>query len=239
MNIPLCHQKRNNMEAKSNNQKNVPQGIPEPTVRRMPQYLNLIREVSRNGEPNISAPVIGRILRIDPTQVVKDLASTGVTGKPRVGYVVEELLFALETFLGYHRQHEAFLVGAGFLGSSLIQYPGFREAGVNIVAAFDTDPAKIGTEISGIKVYNMNKFSDLVQRLHIPIGIITTPSEAAQSVAEQMVVWGIKAIWNFAPVALRIPENIILQDTHFYANLAVIVNKLEQSEPQPKKGSKK
>ncbi|MPM02053.1 Redox-sensing transcriptional repressor Rex [bioreactor metagenome] len=227
------------MESKSNGQKTSLVGIPEPTVRRMPQYLNLIREIHRNGEPNISAPVIGRILRIDATQVVKDLACTGISGKPRVGYVVEELLFALEAFLGYHRQHEAFLVGAGFLGSSLIQYQGFRDAGVNIVAAFDNDPSKIGKEIAGIKVYSMNKFSDLVQRLHIPIGIITTPAEVAQSVAEQMVVWGIRAIWNFAPVALRLPDNIILQDTHFYANLAVIVNKLEQSEPQAKKGSKK
>jgi redox-sensing transcriptional repressor len=223
------------MKSLINNQKNYSLGIPEPTVRRMPQYLNLIREIKHNGEKQISAPVIGRILRIDSTQVVKDLAYTGITGKPRVGYVVEELLIALESFLGYNRQHEAFLVGAGFLGSALIQYNGFRDAGVNIVAAFDTDTSKIGTEICGIKVYNMNKFSDLVQRLHIPIGIITTPAEAAQSVAEQMVVWGIKAIWNFAPVVLRIPENIILQDTHFYANLAVIVNKLEQSEPKLKK----
>ena len=219
--------------------KNVPQGIPEPTVRRMPQYLNLIREINHNGETSISAPVIGRILRIDPTQVVKDLTYTGIAGKPRVGYNVDELLLSLETFLGYHRKHEAFLVGAGSLGSSLIKYQGFRDSGVNIVAAFDIDTAKIGSEIAGIKVYNMNKFSDLLQRLHIPIGIITTPSEAAQSVAEQMVVWGIKAIWNFAPVALRIPDNIILQDTHFYANLAVIINKLEQLEPQPKKGFKK
>jgi len=227
------------MESKKNNQLKRFVGIPEPTIRRLPLYLNLIREVHHLGDPNISAPIIARILRVDPSQVVKDLAYTGVTGKPRVGYIVKELLLALESFLGYHKNHEAFLVGTGNLGSALIKYEGFRQAGVNIIAAFDNDSSKIGTEISGIKIFSMSKFSNLAQRLHISMGIITTPAESAQSIAEQMVVWGIRAIWNFAPVALRVPDSIILQDTHFSANLAVLLNKLDQSEPNTKLSSKK
>jgi redox-sensing transcriptional repressor len=205
-----------------------PQAVPEPTVRRMPTYLNVMREIQKQGEQHVSAPTIARLLHFDPTQVVKDISYTGITGKPRVGYQVEELIVALEEFLGYNRKHEAFLVGAGYLGSALIQYQGFREAGMKIVAAFDIDKKKIGTEISGVPIFDLEKFRDLAGRLHIQIGIITTPPTMAQSVADLMVGWGIKAIWNFAPVALKVPEHIILQDTHIYANLAVIINKLGQ-----------
>jgi redox-sensing transcriptional repressor len=205
-----------------------PQAVPEPTVRRMPSYLNVLREIHKQGELYVSAPTIARLLHVDPTQVVKDMSYSGITGKPRVGYVVEELILALEEFLGYNRKHEAFIVGAGYLGSALIQYQGFREAGMKIVAAFDIDKKKIGTDISGVTVFDLEKFRDLAGRLHIQIGIITTPPTMAQSVADLMVGWGIKAIWNFAPVALKVPEHIILQDTHIYANLAVIINKLGQ-----------
>ncbi|MBS4060532.1 MAG: redox-sensing transcriptional repressor Rex [Bacteroidetes bacterium] len=205
-----------------------PQAVPEPTVRRMPSYLNVLREIQKQGELYVSAPTIARLLHVDPTQVVKDMSYSGITGKPRVGYVVEELILALEEFLGYNRKHEAFIVGAGYLGSALIQYQGFREAGMKIVAAFDIDKKKIGTDISGVTVFDLEKFRDLAGRLHIQIGIITTPPTMAQSVADLMVGWGIKAIWNFAPVALKVPEHIILQDTHIYANLAVIINKLGQ-----------
>lgn len=220
------------MERKINSNENKPQAVPEPTVRRMPQFLNLLRDIQMEGVKYISAPMIGSALRMDPTQVVKDLSYTGVSGKPRIGYQVAELLLALENFLGYHRKHEAFLVGVGFLGSALIQYQGFREAGVSIVAAFDIDKKKIGAEIAGIPIFDMDKFRNLAGRLHIPIGIITTPASAAQSVADLMVAWGIKAIWNFAPVVLKVPENIIIQNTHLYSNLAVIVNKLGLSQTE-------
>ncbi len=203
--------------------------VPEPTIRRMPQYLHLVRAMHEQGEPFVSSTMIARMLRLDSTQVVKDMSYTGISGRTRVGFSTEELLHAIENFLGYNRKHEAFLVGAGYLGSALIQYNGFRASGFKIVAAFDTDKKKIGTEIHGVPVFSLEKFRDLASRLHINIGIITTPAGVAQSVADLMVVWGIKAIWNFAPVAISVPENIILQDTHIYSNLAVIINKLGQS----------
>lgn len=220
------HQKFKSMEALVANQVKKTQAVPEPSVRRMPMYLNLVREMHRNGEQYVSAPYIARLLHLDPTQVVKDMSYTGVSGRPRVGFQLDELIFALEDFLGYHRKHEAFLVGAGSLGTALIQYQGFRDAGMRIVAAFDTDKRKIGKEIGGITVFDLEKFRDLAGRLHITIGIITTPPSAAQNIADLMVGWGIRAIWNFAPVALQVPEHIIVQDTHIYANLAVIINKL-------------
>lgn len=204
-----------------------PVAVPEPTIRRMPAYLTLLRQLKEEGQEYISAPRLAAFFNLDPTQVVKDLAYAGATGRPRVGYLVEKLVENLEEFLGFNRKHEAFLVGAGFLGSALIQYQGFREAGMKIVAAFDTDKKKVGHDISGVPVFDLGKFRDLAGRLHINIGIITTPSSAAQQIADLMVGWGIKAIWNFAPVSLKVPSHIIVQDTHIYANLAVILNKLE------------
>lgn len=202
-------------------------GVPEPSVRRMPAYLTLLKHLNGKGFIHISGPQIGERLNIDSTQVVKDLAYAGANGRPRVGYVVEELIEHLEEFLGHNRKHEAFLVGAGFLGSALMQYPGFTEAGMKIVAAFDTDKNKIGKEIAGVMVFDIEKFRDLAGRLHITIGIITTPASVAQNVADLMVCWGIKAIWNFAPVNLKVPSHIIVQNTHMYSNLAVIINKLK------------
>ncbi len=204
--------------------------VPEPTVRRLPTYLNVVKNLQQSNEKHVSAPTLARMLRLDPTQVTKDLSYTGIMGKTRVGYVISELVNALEDFLGFNRKHEAFLVGAGFLGSALIQYQGFRESGMRIVAAFDIDSHKVGQEISGVPVFDLEKFRDLADRLHISIGIITTPPAEAQNIADLMIGWGIKAIWNFAPVALKVPEHIILQDTHIYANLAVILNKLDKTE---------
>lgn len=203
------------------------QPVPEPTVRRMPGYLNLLRDMQKREEQFVTAPAIARLLHLDPTQVVKDLSFTGISGKPRVGYLVAELIVALEEFLGYNRTHEAFLVGVGYLGSALIQYQGFRESGLKIVAAFDIDKHKVGTEVGGVPVFHLEKFRDLASRLHISIGILTTPASAAQPVADLMVGWGIKAIWNFAPIPLIVPDHVIVQDTHIYANLAVILNKLK------------
>ncbi|HOI31889.1 MAG: redox-sensing transcriptional repressor Rex [Bacteroidales bacterium] len=206
-----------------------PVAVPEPTIRRMPAYLTLLRQLKDEGQEFISAPRLASFFNLDPTQVVKDLAYAGAAGRPKVGYVVEKLVEILEEFLGFNRKHEAFLVGAGFLGSALIQYQGFREAGMKIVAAFDTDKKKIGKDISGVPVFDLAKFRDLAGRLHISIGIITTPSSAAQQIADLMVGWGIKAIWNFAPISIKVPPHVIVQDTHIYANLAVILNKLNNA----------
>lgn len=201
-------------------------GIPEPTIRRMPKYHDYVKRKKAEGEVHLSAPRIAHRLRLDPTQVTKDLAYTGITGKPRVGYNVDDLLTAIENFLGFNHLDHAFLVGAGSLGTALVSYPGFNEYGVKIVAAFDNDPTKVGTEIRGVPVLHTDKLRDLAERMHVSFGIITTPADQAQQIADLMISWGVKAIWNFSPVNIIVPEHIIIQNTSIYANLAVIMNKL-------------
>lgn len=203
--------------------------VPEPTLRRLPAYLYFLEKIKEEGTLNISAPVIGKSLGFDPTQVVKDLAVTNVKGKPKVGYNTYELIHALEEFLGFNRTNEAFLVGAGNLGSALMAYQQHQSLGLKIIAAFDTDSNKIGTHIGGIHVLEYNKLFHLSNRLEVQIAVLTTPNHAAQNVAEDLVNCGVKAIWNFTSANLNLPDEIIVQNTSMSAYAAVLLSRLNDS----------
>lgn len=201
--------------------------VSEPTLKRLPVYLNFLKQIKAGGLLTISAPHMGRELNCDPTQVVKDLATTGVSGKPRVGYNIYEVIQAIESFLGFDRDNEAFLVGAGNLGRALISYPEFRNYGLKIIAAFDNDPEKIGRIDSGINVIHMDKFKDLTQRLKVQIAILTTPAAVAQTVSDHLVECGIKAIWNLTPARLSVPNGVVVQNTSMYSNVAILLKKMQ------------
>jgi redox-sensing transcriptional repressor len=170
--------------------------------------------------------VIGLDLGLVPVQVRKDLQYTGIIGKPKTGYSVPELILAIETFLGWNNINEAFLVGVGNLGTALLGHERFSKFGLRIVAAFDTDSEKIGQWIHEKAVLPVEQLGDLAQRMSIHLGIITTPADIAQTVAEEMVKGGIQAIWNFAPVKLKVPENIIVHNEDLYNSLASLSWKL-------------
>lgn len=203
--------------------------VPEPTLRRLPGYLFFLEKVREQGVMNISAPSIGKQLKCDPTQVVKDLAVTGVKGKPRVGYNTYELCHALEDFLGFNHLNEAFLVGAGNLGSALMAYQEHQTLGLKVIAAFDIDKSKIGEHIGNTPVLEYNKLFHLSNRLNIEIAILTTPNNVAQEVAEDLVNCGIKAIWNFTHEILNLPEEIIVQNTSMSSFAAVLLQRLNDS----------
>ncbi|HYQ57149.1 MAG TPA: redox-sensing transcriptional repressor Rex [Draconibacterium sp.] len=203
--------------------------VPEPTLRRLPGYLFYLEKVREQGVLNISAPTIGKDLKCDPTQVVKDLAVTGVKGKPRVGYNTYQLCHALEEFLGFNRVNEAFLVGAGNLGSALMAYQEHQTLGIKVIAAFDVDHKKIGKHIGNTPILEYNKLFHLSNRLNVEIAILTTPNDVAQNVAEDLVNCGIKAIWNFTLSNLDLPDEVIVQDTSMSAFAAVLLQRLNDS----------
>jgi redox-sensing transcriptional repressor len=202
--------------------------IPEPTLRRLPLYHHFLQDLQASGVRQISCSVIGKELRLDPTQVRKDLEITTVSGKPRIGFVVDELVRGIETTLGWRNVNEAFLAGAGSLGTALLGYERFRELGLEIVAAFESDPAKVGTWSDGKAILAIEALPALARRMGIHIGIITVPAPAAQDVADLMVAGGILAIWNFAPVSLRVPDEVIVQNEELYYSLAALSHKLAQ-----------
>ncbi len=204
--------------------------VPEPTLRRLPVYLYFLEKVREDGIINISAPTIGKNLKCDSTQVVKDLAVTGIKGKPRVGYNTYELIHALEDYLGFNRTNEAFLVGAGNLGSALMAYQEHQSLGIKLIAAFDTDEKKIGTNVGSIHVLEYKKLFELAKRLNVKIAVITTPSQVAQTIADDLVSCGIKAIWNFTSAILDLPDNIVVQNTSLSTHVAVLLRQLNDSE---------
>ncbi len=199
---------------------------PLPTIRRLPSYLRVLEQLKTKGRESASATDIAEVLKLKPIQVRKDLAVTGVAGKPKVGFAIDELSRGIRAFLGWEKVSDAFLVGAGALGSALLGYSGFCEYGLSIVAAFDANLELAGNEIHGKQVFAMDKLPDLVARMGIRIAILTVPREIAQEVADQLVAAGVKAIWNFAAPFIDVPKGVIVQNENIAAGLAVLSVKL-------------
>lgn len=203
--------------------------VPEPTLRRLPSYLHLLKRLVLRGREVVSCSHIGRELGLDSNQIRKDLSYVDIIGKPKVGFQVAELIDSIERFLGWKNSTDGFLVGVGNLGSALLGYQQFNQYGLNIVAAFDKDPAKTGRLVHGKEVMKLESMVDLAQRMHIHIGILAVPAETAQETTNLMILSGIRAIWNFAPTRLDVPEGIIVQNEDLFSSFAVLSRKLANS----------
>ena len=200
--------------------------VPEPTLRRLPWYLAYAKLVLKEGETYISSTQIAKNIAVDASMVAKDLSFVNVSGRTRVGYDVKELVGVLEAFLGFTNSHKAFLFGVGSLGGALMHDNGLEQFGLEIVAGFDVKYELTGTNINKIPIHHIDRFPELQKQTDINIGVLTVPVDKAQSVSELMIEGGIQAIWNFTPYCIRVPENIIVQNTSIYAHLAVMFNRL-------------
>ena len=200
--------------------------VPAPTLKRLPWYLSSAKLMRERGELYVSSTQISKQISIDASQVAKDLSFVKLAGRPRVGYEINALIEVLEDFLGFTSLHKAFLFGVGSLGGALLQDSGLRHFGLEIVAAFDVQPELVGTEVNGIPVYHSDEFLKIMERENVNIGILTVPINMAQEITDKMVAGGIKAVWNFTPFRIRVPENIVVQNTSLYAHLAVMFNRL-------------
>ena len=200
--------------------------IPKQSLQRLPEYLNYLNTKKKEGLTHISSPMIASGLKLNDVQVRKDIALVSKGGKPKIGYQIDELISDIRYFLGYDNVNEAILIGAGRLGKALMSYEGFKEYGLNIVAAFDKDDSLVGTVFHNKQIFSIEKIPDLSRRLNIHIGIITVPTEEAQGMADLLVESGIKAIWNFAPIHLEVPDDIIVQNENMALSLAILSNHL-------------
>lgn len=204
------------------------------SLRRLPQYLKLLSRLADEGKLHVTSAELARHLKMDETLVRKDLAVTGFTGKPRVGFQVEGLLAHLEEFLGLRNTKEAFIIGAGRLGQALSAYQGFEKYGLRIVALFDNNDEKIGELIAGREILPLSKAPELARRLNVHIAILTVPQPVAQPVADLLVEAGIMAIWNFSGQQLHLPEHVIVHNEDLAESLAVLSHRLAQRiEEQP------
>ena len=210
----------------SNNEHKFLGKVPEPTLRRLPWYLSNLKLLRQKGEQYVSSTQLSKETNIDASQIAKDLSFVRVTGRTRVGYEVETLITVLEDFLGFTRIHKAFLFGVGSLGGALLRDTGLEYFGLQIVAAFDVNPNLVGTTLCGIPIYHTDEFEQKMLEYDVNIGVLTVPIEIAQAVTDKMVAGGIKAVWNFTPFRIRVPESIVVQNTSLYAHLALMFNRL-------------
>ncbi len=179
-----------------------------PTIRRLPAYLQVVRRYFEEGKEVISGPTIAKELDLEAIQVRKDLAVTGINGKPRVGYPVIELISAIEKFILWDKKCNAVIVGAGNLGSALMGYNELKDHGLTIVAAFDTNEERLGKRENGVTVYNISELEKRVKQEKAELALLTVPAKVAQESCDLLVNAGIKQIWNFSNVKLHVPDHI-------------------------------
>lgn len=195
--------------------------ISRAVLKRLPGYLAYLKSLPDTGSPYISATALANALGMGEVQVRKDLAMVSDGGRPKIGYLREHLIEDISQFLGYDNTTDAILVGAGKLGQALLGYSGFEEYGLNILAGFDANPTMEKTE-EGKPIFPMDKLESFCHTNKILMGIITVPAPHAQSVCDQLIHCGIKAIWNFAATHLDVPEGILVQNQNMATSLAVL-----------------
>lgn len=193
-------------------------------LRRLPLYLRYLKSLS-DDTVNISATTIAAALGLGEVQVRKDLGAVSGAGRPKTGYNRCLLIETLEEYLGYNKVKKAVIFGAGKLGEALMSYGGFDDYGLKIVAAFDVK--NIGTSSSGKPIYPLEAFPAFSKQENISIGIITVPQSAAQAICDIICESGIKAIWNFAPVQLNAPSDVIIHEENMAASLALLSKQIE------------
>jgi redox-sensing transcriptional repressor len=202
-----------------------------PTIRRMPNYLQILRGLAARGEGFVSSSYLADRMNIDAILVRKDLELTGISGTPRVGFHVRDLIASIEKLLGWGKTLDACLVGAGQLGAALLGHRDLAKHGVRIVAAFDTNPEKAGTSIHGVTVFPFARIQELLKRLTILLAIVCVPAEVAQGVTDILVDAGIEAIWIFTSVNINVPEHVIMQKEDLLSGLAVLSAQLTRGCP--------
>ena len=207
--------------------------VPEPTLRRLPWYLSVCRLLKSRGELFVSSTRLSKETNIVASQIAKDLSCVNILGRTRVGYDIDNLIQVLEDFLGFTRMHKAFLFGAGRLGTALLNDSGLKQFGLELVAAFDVNENVVERSVAGIPVYHISELGRMMECGGVKIGVLTVPIYNAQEVADEMVRCGIKAIWNFTPLRIRVPDDIVVQNTSLYAHLSLMFNRLDGSPCEP------
>ena len=198
--------------------------ISDATLKRLPQYLRILKSKQKENVANVSSTTIANELNLNSIQVRKDLALVSKNdGKPGIGFDVTELITDLEIFLDLNNTKNAIIVGTGRLGQALMNYNGF-ENNISIVLGFDNDKTKCDNK----KIFHIEEIKKVISKRNIHIGIITVPKEFAQEVCNLLVEIGITAIWNFAPINLQVPKNIAIKNEDLSASLSILIKQMNK-----------
>ncbi len=196
--------------------------IADSTVRRLSLYLRFLEEFEEQGIDTVSSEALAARGQTTSAQVRKDLSFFGSFGKRGLGYEVPELAATLRDILGLKRSYKVIVIGAGNIGAALAQYPGFGQRGFNIVSVYDSDSTKIGLLWNGHKIKDVEQLDADLHETPIDIAILTTPARVAQQVANRLVDAGIRAILNFAPMQLNVPDDIAVKNVNMALELEAL-----------------
>jgi redox-sensing transcriptional repressor len=196
--------------------------VAESTVRRLSLYLRFLEEFEGQGIATVSSGALASRGGTTSAQVRKDLSFFGSFGKRGLGYPVPELADRLRQILGLKRRYQVALIGAGKIGSALVQYRGFRQRGFDIVAIFDSDESKVGRQWNGLTIHDVAALEHELARQPIDMAVLVTPGDAAQDVTDRLVALGVKAILNFAPVQLSVPDDVVVKTVNLALELETL-----------------
>ena len=202
--------------------------IPKATLGRLPRYIQYLKSLPAEKDATISATAIAKGLSLGDVQVRKDLAAVSGAGKPKIGYELDKLIRDIEGHLGYESLTNAVLVGAGKLGRALLDYDGFEEFGIKIVAGFDCNENVLQIGKNTKEIRPIKDISACCKEHHVKLGIITVGRGSAQDVCDILVASGIEAIWNFAPCTLKIPSGVFLKQENLALSLAYLKGQISK-----------
>lgn len=200
----------------------MPKGIPHIVIGRLPLYLRVLSRLKKEGKVYVSSQELGKLLDISAAQIRKDLSHFGELGKRGTGYEIDFLTTQLATILNTNIVWKMAIIGAGDVGRALANYNGFINRGFKVAAIFDCDPHKIGTELSGLMIRDCLELKQIIDQEKIKIAVIATPADSAQQVADDLIDKGVKAILNYAPIFLKVPQDVHVE----YIDPAVHLQKL-------------
>lgn len=202
--------------------------LSQGTLQRLPQYLIMLKSETQLGRTSVTAEDLASVIKVSPSQVRHDLGSCGMNRAPGERYEIGQLTEVIEHALGYDDISNAVIVGAGQLGRALLSYTNYSDYGVDVIAAFDADESLVGREIGGRPILSIKRMTSLCRRMKVHIGIITVPALHAQEVCDKLIEGGIQAIWNFAPVHLKVPDNVIVKNEIIAVSLGELSRQLQE-----------
>ena len=207
--------------------------ISPAVIRRLPKYYRYLGELNKVGVNKTSSRELSDMTGFSASQIRQDLNNFGGFGQQGFGYDVGNLRNEIAKILGLDKKYKIIIVGAGNIGQAIANYTGFYEADYEVVALFDKNPKLIGMSIRNALIMDFDDIEDFLNKEHIDIAVICTPKSVSQQVAEQLVQCGIKAIWNFAPKDLKMPEEVYVENVHLNESLFSLTyyyNKMKEKE---------
>lgn len=212
--------------------------ISQAVIRRLPRYYRYLGELLENGVERISSNDLSKRMHVTASQIRQDLNNFGGFGQQGYGYNVKYLYTEIGKILGLEEDHDMVIIGAGNLGHALANYAAFEKRGFVLKGIFDVNPTLKGMTIRGVPIHMMDELEDFVKKNDIEIGILTIPKAKAIEVANQLVSYGVKAIWNFAHTDLNLPEDVIVENVHLSESLMRLSYNISRHNEEQKKAEK-